>query len=148
MLEYVTLLSDKLLGPYFPTRFVMFVLVGLFGVVVHLAVLGLFHRMLLVDFYYAQVVATFTAMTVNFNLNNLLTYRDRRLMGVYLIYGHLSFYLICSIGAVANFQIAEMLYNLRVPWMIAGFLGAMISSVWNYGVSSTITWKRNLRADV
>jgi dolichol-phosphate mannosyltransferase len=41
-----------------------------------------------------------------------------------------------------------MLYNLRVPWMIAGFLGAMISSVWNYGVSSTITWKRNLRADV
>ena len=32
MLEYVTLLSDKLLGPYFPTRFVMFVLVGLLGV--------------------------------------------------------------------------------------------------------------------
>ena len=148
MLEYVTLLSDKLLGPYLPTRFVMFVLVGLFGVVVHLTVLGLFHRMLLVDFYYAQMVATFTAMTLNFNLNNILTYRDRRLTGVYLIYGHLSFYLICSIGAIANFQIAEMLYNLRVPWMIAGFLGAMISSVWNYGVSSTITWKRNLRADV
>jgi dolichol-phosphate mannosyltransferase len=148
MLEYVTLLSDKLLGPYFPTRFVMFVLVGLFGVVVHLAVLGLAHKILLVSFYYSQVVATFTAMTVNFNLNNLLTYRDRRLRGLSLIYGHLSFYLICGIGAIANFQIAEMLFNLRVPWMIAGFLGAMISSVWNYGVSSTITWKRNVPADV
>ena len=38
VLEYVTLISDKLLGPYFPTRFVMFGLVGLFGVAVHLAV--------------------------------------------------------------------------------------------------------------
>jgi dolichol-phosphate mannosyltransferase len=141
MLEYVTLLSDKLLGPYFPTRFVMFVLVGLFGVVVHLAVLGLAHKLLLITFYWSQVIATFAAMTVNFNLNNLLTYRDRRLTGLSLIYGHLSFYLICSIGAIANFQIAEMLFNLRVPWMIAGFVGAMISSVWNYGVSSTITWK-------
>jgi dolichol-phosphate mannosyltransferase len=148
MLEYVTLLSDKLLGPYLPTRFVMFVLVGLFGVVVHLAVLGLAHKLLLISFYYSQIIATFTAMTVNFNLNNLFTYRDRRLSGVRLIYGHLSFYLICSIGAIANFQIAEMLFNLRVPWMVAGFLGAMISSVWNYGVSSTITWKRSTPADV
>jgi dolichol-phosphate mannosyltransferase len=148
MLEYVTLLSDKLLGPYFPTRFVMFVLVGLFGVIIHLAVLGFAHRVMLITFYYSQVIATFAAMTVNFNLNNLLTYRDRRLTGVHLIYGHLSFYLICSIGAIANFQIAEMLFKLRVPWMIAGFLGAMISSVWNYGVSSTITWKRDTRPDV
>jgi dolichol-phosphate mannosyltransferase len=141
MLEYVTLLSDKLLGPYFPTRFVMFVLVGLFGVIVHLAVLGLAHKIMLITFYSSQVIATFAAMTVNFNLNNFLTYRDRRLTGVQLIYGHLTFYLICSIGAIANFQIAEMLFELRVPWIIAGFVGAMISSVWNYGVSSTITWR-------
>jgi hypothetical protein len=37
---------------------------------------------------------------------------------------------------------------LHVPWMIAGFVGATISSVWNYGVSSTVTWKRNTRTDV
>jgi dolichol-phosphate mannosyltransferase len=147
MLEYVTLLSDKLLGPYFPTRFVMFVLVGLFGVVVHLAVLGVAHKVMLISFYYAQIIATFAAMTVNFNLNNLLTYRDRRLSGVELIYGHLSFYLICSIGAIANFEIAEMLFNFHVPWMVAGLLGAMISSVWNYGVSSTFTWKSRGRAE-
>jgi dolichol-phosphate mannosyltransferase len=145
VLEYVILLSDKLLGAYLPTRFVMFVLVGLFGVVVHLAVLGIAHKILLINFYYSQVVATFTAMTVNFNLNNLLTHRDRRLSGVRLIYGHLSFYLICGIGAIANFQIAERLFNMRVPWLIAGFLGAMISAVWNYGVSSTLIWRKNIR---
>jgi dolichol-phosphate mannosyltransferase len=55
--------------------------------------------------------------------------------------GHLSFYLVCSIGAVANFEIAEMLYELRVPWPLAGLLGAVVGSVWNYGVSSTFTWR-------
>jgi dolichol-phosphate mannosyltransferase len=142
MLEYASLLSDKLLGPYFPTRFVIFVLVGLFGVVVHLATLGIAHKALGIAFYYSQMIATFTAMTINFNLNNLFTYRDRRLKGLSLIYGHLSFYLICGVGAVANFQIAEMLFSWQVPWMIAGFLGAMVSAVWNYGVSSVITWRR------
>jgi dolichol-phosphate mannosyltransferase len=146
MLEYVSLISDKLFGPYFPARFVMFVLVGLFGVIVHLVVLGLCYRMLCIDFYYSQMIATFAAMTFNFNLNNRLTYRDRRLTGLSLVYGHLSFYLICSIGAIANFQIAEMLFRSQVPWLIAGFLGAVISSVWNYGVSSTLTWRRNSRA--
>lgn len=81
-------------------------------------------------------------MTFNFNLNNLLTYRDRRLRGRWLIYGHLSFYLVCSVGAIANFQIAEMLYEIRVPWALAGLLGAVVGAVWNYGVSSTFTWRQ------
>jgi dolichol-phosphate mannosyltransferase len=145
MLEYVTLLSDKLLGPYLPTRFVLFVLVGLLGVVVHLAVLGLAHKVLLVPFYGAQVIATVAAMTVNFNLNNRLTWRDRPLAGADLIYGHLSFYAVCGIGAIANFQVADMLYEHRVPWLFAGLTGALISSVWNYGVSSVVTWRPRAR---
>jgi dolichol-phosphate mannosyltransferase len=141
MLEYASLLSDKLLGPYLPARFVFFVSVGMFGVVVHLATLGIAHKVFEITFYYSQVIATLTAMTINFNLNNIVTYRDRRLRVVSLIYGHLSFYLICGVGAVANFQIAEMLFNWQVPWLIAGFLGAMVSAVWNYGVSSVVTWR-------
>ena len=145
MLEYAGLLTDKLLGAYLPTRFVFFVLVGLFGVVVHLATLGIAYKALGIAFYYSQMIATFTAMTINFNLNNLFTYRDRRLKGLSLIYGHLSFYLICGIGAIANFQIAEMLFSWQIPWMIAGFFGAAISAVWNYGVSATLTWRGNPR---
>lgn len=141
MLEFATLLSDKLLGGYLPIRFVFFVLVGLFGMAVHLTTLGITYRLLDISFYYAQMIATFTAMTINFNLNNLFTYRDRRLRGLSLIYGHLSFYMICGVGAIANLQIAEMLFRWHVPWMIAGFLGAMVSAVWNYGVSATITWR-------
>lgn len=126
MLEYLTLLGDKLLGDYVPIRFVIFILVGLVGVVVHLTILALFYKGVGLTFYPAQVIATLVAMTFNFNLNNLLTYRDRRLRGRWLIYGHLSFYLVCSVGAIANFQIAEMLYEIRVPWALAGLLGAVV----------------------
>ena len=141
MLEYLTVLADKMIGRWVPIRFVVFVLVGLFGMLVHLATLALAFKVAGMTFYYAQAIATLVAMTVNFNLNNELTYRDRRLRGAELLRGHLSFYLVCSIGAIANFQIAEMLYQLRVPWPLAGLLGAVVGSVWNYGVSSTFTWR-------
>jgi dolichol-phosphate mannosyltransferase len=93
------------------------------------------YKLLSIQFYYAQVVATLTAMTLNFNLNTLVTYRDRRLRGRGLLWGHLSFYLVCGIGAVANFQIAQLLYRLRVAWPLAGLTGAMVGAVWNYAVS-------------
>jgi len=147
LLEYITLIGDKLLGRYLPVRSVIFVLVGLFGLVIHLAILGLCFRIFEIQFYYSQVIATLMAMTTNFNLNNVFTYRDRRLRGLSLLWGHLSFYLICSIGAIANFQIAQLLFELSVPWALAGALGAVVGAVWNFGVSSTFTWRRRDRTD-
>jgi dolichol-phosphate mannosyltransferase len=146
VLDYVTLISDKLLGAYLPTRFVLFGLVGLLGVAVHLLSLAIAFKLFLAPFYYAQMIATFVAMTFNFNLNNVLTYRDRRLHGLGLILGHFSFYLVCTVGAIVNFQIAETLFRQRVPWLLAGLMGAVVSAVWNYGVSSTLTWRRTSRS--
>jgi dolichol-phosphate mannosyltransferase len=142
MLEYLTLLGDKLIGTFIPMRFAMFVIVGMFGVLVHLAILALCFAGFGVSFYPSQVTATLVAMTANFNLNNVLTYRDRRLRGRGLIYGQLSFYLVCSIGAIANFQVAEMLYEMRAPWALAGLVGAVVGAVWNSGVSSVFTWRQ------
>ena len=142
LLEYVTLIGDKLMGRYVPVRFVIFVLVGLFGLVIHVSALALCFRALEIQFYYAQMIATVVAMTTNFNLNNVLTYRDRRLRGLSLLWGHFSFYLICSIGAIANLEIAQLLFELKVPWALAGTLGAVVGAVWNYGVSSSFTWRR------
>jgi dolichol-phosphate mannosyltransferase len=145
LLEYVALLGDKLLGRYVPFRFIRFFLVGLFGVVIHLAVLALCFRHLGIQFYYAQIIATVAAITLNFNLNNAFTYRDRRLRGWALLRGQLSFYLICTIGAIFNFQVAAMLFSLPVPWALAGLGGAAISSIWNYAVSSVLTWRSRER---
>lgn len=141
-LEFLMLIADKLLGGRIPVRFVLFVLVGLSGVAVHIALLGLFHRLVGWEFLWSQALATLTAMTSNFLLNNRITYRDRRLHGTALLRGLLSFYAACAIGAFINLQVAEFLNERGLHWALAGFLGAALSSVWNYGVTSTFTWSK------
>jgi dolichol-phosphate mannosyltransferase len=141
-LEFAMLLADKTLGRIVPVRFVMFVLVGLFGVIVHLAFLAAALQAGGLPFYWAQALATWSAMTVNFSLNNKLTYRDRQLRGGAFAKGLLSFWLACTIGAVINLRIAELIYEQGALWPIAGALGAVVGSVWNYGIASTFTWGR------
>jgi len=140
-LEFAMLLADKTLGRIVPIRFVLFVLVGLFGVVVHLAFLAAALKSGGLPFYWAQALATWSAMTVNFYLNNKLTYRDRQLRGSAFAKGLLSFWLACAIGAIINLRIAELLYEQGALWPIAGTLGAVVGSVWNYGITSTFTWR-------
>jgi dolichol-phosphate mannosyltransferase len=79
--EYLTLLLDKLAGHLVPVRFLLFAMIGAFGVVTHLAVLWLAVYPFGFGFPTGQAVATVTAMTGNFCLNNLFTYRDKRLRG-------------------------------------------------------------------
>ena len=144
-LEYLYLVIDKIIGRYVPTRFVLFVLVGSLGVLVHLAVLAAIYLGHPNDFVLAQAIATFVAMTFNFALNNVVTFRDRRLRGAKLIRGLLLFYLACSLGALINVSFARMLLRAGIVWYLAGAAGTIISSVWNYGVNAVLTWRRNLR---
>jgi dolichol-phosphate mannosyltransferase len=142
-LEYIFLIIDKLVGKWLPTRFALFVLVGALGVVVHLAILAplyLNHRH---HFPQAQLIATAVAMTFNFLLNNMVTFRDRRLRGWRVVTGLLTFYAACSLGAVINVAFANMLIRQGVPWYLAGTSGTVISSVWNYGVNAVLTWRRS-----
>ena len=82
-------------------------------------------------------------MIANFSLNNWLTYRDMRLSGWRWFGGLLSFSLVCSVGAVANLGIAAFLFGERhSAWWIAGIAGAAMSLVWNYAVTSIVTWTR------
>jgi dolichol-phosphate mannosyltransferase len=50
----------------------------------------------------AQAVAAVAAMTSNFFVNNVFTYRDRRLRGFALVRGLFAFYAVCALGAVAK----------------------------------------------
>ena len=61
--------------------------------------------------------------------------------------GLLSFYAACTIGAIINVEIAGLLYGQAVPWALAGILGAVVGSVWNYGVTSTFTWGTRRRRE-
>ncbi|WP_043835796.1 glycosyltransferase [Muricoccus aerilatus] len=142
LLEFLGLLLDKALGGWLPWRFISFAAVGLIGVGVHLAVLGLASRVPGMQFEVAQWMATLVAMTANFLLNNRITYRDSRLKGRRLLPGLLLFYLVCGIGAVANVGIAGLLVRENLAgWGLAGAAGALLTGVWNYAVSSTLVWR-------
>jgi len=140
VLEYLGLLLAKLSGDRISIRFVLFALVGATGLVVHLLALD---RALAfgLSFDWAQMTAAFTAMTSNFFLNNQLTYRDKRLKGAALLVGLLTFYLVCSVGMVANVGVANWVYGAQPLWWLAGTAGAIMGVVFNYAASSVLTWR-------
>jgi dolichol-phosphate mannosyltransferase len=141
-LEYVELLLDKSIGRFLPVKLVQFGAVGMLGVGVHLLLLDLALTALGLPFAWSQATAVIGAMTFNFALNNRFTYRDRQLKGLAWVGGLLSFYLVCSLGAVANVGIGSLVYDQFHGWWIAGVAGAIVGSVWNYVASGWLTWTR------
>ncbi len=138
--EYISLLLEKLVGPTLPVRFLLFSMIGTLGVGTHLMTLWFATHVLFVAFAVAQSAATVVAMTGNFLLNNLFTYRDRRLRGRRLWTGLVSFYAVCGAGAAANVGVASYLVVGQHSWWLAGLAGAAVSVVWNYAMSSIFTW--------
>lgn len=140
--QLVGLWISRLTRGYLPVTFVLFAMVGASGIVVHLTVLWLAFNSLGADFLVAQFAATLVAMTSNFFLNNELTYADKRLRGGALWLGLISFYAVCSLGAVANISIASVMFGLSHAPLFSGLVGAVMSSVFNYAVTRVVTWRR------
>jgi dolichol-phosphate mannosyltransferase len=144
-LEYFELLVDKYLGDLVNVKFVLFGMVGALGVCVHLLILRSLLRVAGLSFADGQTVSTFIVMILNFTLNNSVTYRDRRLKGWRFWGGLLTFCLACGLGVVANVAIANEAFHRGVPWALAAITGLLFSSVWNYGITSMITWRQARR---
>ena len=142
--DYVLLVADKLVGHIVPVRFLLFAGVGALGIAAHLVVLRLCLTLFALDFSSAQSIATGCAIVGNFALNNAFTFRDTRLRGWGFLRGLATFALICSVGAVGNVGVAAFLFgpSVQSAWWLAGLAGAVMSLVWNYAVSSVITWRR------
>ena len=145
LVDYLFLIVDKLVGDFIPLRFVLFVCAGLGGTLLHLSILGALYQGRGMEFVVAQAIATLAAMTLNFLLNNWLTFRDRRIRGWSTITGLLSFYTACSIGALSNLALAQFLFSRNIPWYLAGVLGLVVGSVWNFSVTSVFIWRHRRR---
>ncbi|MEO5809254.1 MAG: glycosyltransferase family 2 protein [Sphingomicrobium sp.] len=141
-LEYLELLLDKTVGRLIPVKLIMFGAVGMIGVIVHLAILKLLLSGASLVFAAAQAGAVIAAMTFNFAMNNRFTYRDQQLKGLGWLKGLATFYLVCSLGAVANVGIGSLVYARLPEWWVAGVAGAVVGSVWNYVASGWLTWTR------
>jgi len=144
VVDYLGLLISKLSGGIFPTRALLFGLVGASGLVIHLSVL----KMLLASgfggqFALAQLLAAVTAMTSNYLINNEITYRDRRRRGFGLLLGYLKFCGLCSIGLLANVAVATLVHDtpaLANYPLLAGAAGAAFGALWNYVTTSVAVW--------
>ncbi|MBE7197751.1 MAG: glycosyltransferase family 2 protein [Parafilimonas terrae] len=144
LIEYGFLIIDKLSKGLIPPKFVLFAFVGGLGLGVHLVVL----RTLMLSgstFLAAQTMATLVAMAFNFLLNNYTTYRSDRLSGFGLVTGYFIFAAVCSLGAFANISVANLTMDQLHSWPLAGIAGAIMSSVFNFGVSTRFVWRAQRR---
>jgi len=127
-LEFLGLLVSRLTGGLLSIRFVLFGMVGVSGIAVQLIIvrlmLGVLPDGIALKFAIAQSIGVIVAMTTNFFMNNITTYRDRALRGNEMLRGLLSFYAVCSIGAVANVSV-----------------GAIVGAFWNFLATSMVTWR-------
>ncbi|HEY3910895.1 MAG TPA: glycosyltransferase family 2 protein [Stellaceae bacterium] len=145
-MEYLALLLTKLCGCAVPTRLLLFAMVGGIGLLTQLAMLRLALGPFGIAFPAGQAIATGVAMTGNFLLNNVFTYRDRRLRGRALARGLFGFYAVCGIGAAANVAFAAHLFAAHCAWWLASAGGVLFSTLWNYAMASTLVWRRQRRA--
>ncbi len=154
--EFLVGLYDKWLGRIIPTRFALFGTVGAMGVVVQFAMLFLVLSVILGEpfkyghwdsgrttFNMANAIASVTAMTFNFALNNELTYADKRLRGLLpWLRGWAKFAMACAVGVLANVATTDALKRMHFHDVVAVLIGIIVASVWNFALSSKFVWGR------
>jgi dolichol-phosphate mannosyltransferase len=141
-LDFLGLVLAKLTNDIVSLRFLLFAMVGSIGLGVHLGTLFVLHSLVQLPFAEAQAAGALVAMTSNFILNNFLTYRDQRLQGFAILRGLLLFYLVCSVGLLANVGVAFSVYDQEPVWWLAGTAGALMGVVWNYAMSGLFVWRK------
>lgn len=141
VVQFLGLLLSKFSRGLLPTSFLLFSMVGGSGIFVHMAVLWAAGTLFGFNFTNSQITATLVAMTTNFILNNELTYADKKLRGRRFWLGLLSFYAICSLGMLANISVAVQLFSQGGGLLLSGFVGAIMSVVFNYSVTRVFTWR-------
>jgi dolichol-phosphate mannosyltransferase len=141
-LDFLGLVLAKLTHDVVSLRFLLFAMVGLIGLIVHFAALYTALEAFDWPFPEAQACGALSAMTSNFILNNFLTYRDQRLKGFAILRGLLLFYLVCSVGLLANVGVAFSVYDQEPIWWLAGAAGALMGVVWNYAMSGLFVWRK------
>ncbi len=141
-LDFLGLVLAKLTHDVVSLRFLLFAMVGSIGLFVHFAALYVALEAFDLPFPNAQGTAALCAMTSNFILNNFLTYRDQRLKGLAILRGLLLFYLVCSVGLLANVGVAWSVFDQEPIWWLAGASGALMGVVWNYAMSGLFVWRK------
>ena len=124
-------------------RFEKFCLVGLSGIIINLGLLYIF-----VEFFHIQKVWAFTfsiliSILTNYFFNSRFTYRDNRSHSRKESLKRLSYYYtFAAITMFVNLAIYhELINNFGVNYILAGFLGIIITALLNFLLVTRIIWK-------
>jgi len=125
-------------------RFLRFCTVGLSGVFVNEGALTFFTEVGGLYYVYAAVVAVEIAIVSNFLLNEFWTFRERSRQRPGLVNRlrrFVQFNVICALGAVLNVVVLWALTDVAgLYYLISNLVGIGVSTIWNYGLKSHITW--------
>ena len=146
-IEFALFLMGKLAVRVVPFRFLKFCLIGGSGVLVHLCVLGLMHKLLGLTFLVSQVLAVYIAMFSNFTLNNRFTFSENSdsenaAPGWDFFAKLIRFFAVCSLGAAIGISLGEYLHGKDVAWWLAGLATTLVAAFWNYSLSAVFVWRK------
>ena len=140
--DWLVSLLHTFTGRIMPRRAISFGLVGMAGMAIHG---GIFFVLRIAgwSFLSSQIVAVVVAASSNYLVNNILTFRARRLRGTALLIGLIKFLVVCSLGLVANIGVSTAVYtNMREGSLgiVAVFAGILVDFIWKYAASSRLVW--------
>jgi len=126
-------------------RFIRYCTVGISGVLVNEEVLKFITEVGGLYYIYSSLLAVEAAVITNFILNEFWTFSDRSSQrpGVLdRVRRFIKFNLICAGGGGLNVVVLWALTELAgLHYLISNLVGIGISTLWNYGLNSNITWE-------
>lgn len=128
-------------------QFSKFSIVGLTGIPVDLTTTYLITEHLMLDPRLSAVFGFLAAVSTNYILNKLWTFKLNKNMAKPLS-SYLLFVLICSLGAaisIGSMHFFMEFYNLKQGklYLIARLLGILLAAIWNYTGSKIFVFKSN-----
>ncbi len=125
---------------FLPSGFIVFIMVGLLGLVVHLFVLNSLISFD-VSFYWSNASALFLGLVNNYLLNNSITFGSRYVTFWPKLIGFLKYILANSLSVIANIGVAGYLYMGEFG-VAASAIGGIVSGAFlNYFMSKEFAFR-------
>ena len=126
-----------------PRRWLGFGSVGVLGLVTDTLLTGLLLNVVGMPFVWARPLPVLVAMTQNYAMNNRFTFRDAQRKGTHTLAAGWLLYVACqTVGAVANWGVSVLVYNLGAPWFLALPTGVLAGMAVNFMAARRVVWKK------
>jgi dolichol-phosphate mannosyltransferase len=140
-LEHVFILASK---EREIRRFLQFAIIGGSGILVNMGMLWLLTEFANISYRISGLVSIEASIISNFILNDIWTFRDRRVAGVKAkLIRALKFNLISIVGAAIQYGLYIAFTDLvGLHYLISMLIGITAALIWNFSMNTFWTWRR------